>query len=116
MVEQVNHICLLVRAIARSCAGLGNQTHVNLLQVLMHGKFLVILLPNGLKLLLLLTVLIDLLFKLHIQLLDLFLKFFDLGLLKVEQFALKSLILILADLIWLHSSNLLSQIVELRLL
>ena len=51
----------------------------------MLRKLLIVLIPDRSKLLLLLTVLIDLLLKLILQLLECGLEFFDLGLLEVKR-------------------------------
>ena len=82
----------------------------------MLGKFFIIFIPNRLKLLLLLTVLIDLLFKLVLQLHDRGLDRFYLRLLEVEHLKLVLLRLILGDLLRAHAIDSLVQCLELRLL
>ena len=81
----------------------------------MLSEFLIILVPNGLKLLLLLAILVNLLLELVLQLHHLFLKLLDLRLLEVELLTFDNLILIFADIVGLHSRDLLSQFAKLRL-
>ena len=78
-------------------------------------KLLVVFIPDRLKLLLLLTVLVDLLLELVFQPLDRVLERLDLGLLKVKTFELVLLRLILCDILHIHALDPLSQLTELGL-
>ena len=95
----------------RGC--LGEQHLVLFQEALVLGELLIIFIPDCLKLLLLLTVLIYLLLKLRLQSLDRVLKLLDLGLPEVEIFELVLLWLILLDLLHVHAIDLLTKLSKL---
>ena len=71
----------------------------------MLGEFLVVFIPDRLKLPSFLAVLIDLLLELVLKLLDRALKLFDLRLLEVKLLEFESLGLVLLDLLLVHAIN-----------
>ena len=85
-----------------------------LLQALVLGKLLIVFIPDCLKLLLLVAVLIYLLLELVLEPLDGRLELFNLGLLEVKRLELVLLRLQLANLLWTHSIDSLVKFLELR--
>ena len=79
----------------------------------MHRKFLVILVPNGLQLLLLITVLVNLRLELTHQPLYSALQFFNLWLLEIKKLAFKLLRLVLVDLSSGHIVDSLAELLQL---
>ena len=91
LMEEIDNVLLLVGGIRSILCSLGNECLIHHLQALVLGEFFIILVPNGLKLLLFLTILINLLLELVFQLHNLFLQLLDLRLLEVELFTFNNL-------------------------